>query len=76
LDIEAIVAELKGECERIEQVIGLLEQNTSIKKRVGRPPGSTTKPGQGPRGRLTAAGRRRLSELMKRRWAEKKRKAS
>ena len=71
LDIQIIVAELRSERDRIEQVIGLLEQDTPIKARVGRPPGSSTPTKPRPGG-LTPAGRRKLSAAMKKRWAQKR----
>jgi hypothetical protein len=78
LDIQSIVAELKGELTRIGEVIGLLENGTPVKKRVGRPPGSGAKKVQtkGPGRGLTPAGRRKLSEAMKRRWAQRRGTAS
>jgi len=74
LDIQSIVAELKGELTRIGEVIGLLEDSTPVKKRVGRPPGSAVAKVQtkGPGRALTPAGRRKLSEAMKRRWAQRR----
>ena len=74
MDIESIVAELKGEVARISGVIGLLEGNTPVKARIGRPPGSSsTKVRSGGKGRgLTPAGRRKLSAAMKRRWAQRR----
>jgi hypothetical protein len=78
LDIQTIVAELKGELTRIGEVIGLLEGNAPAGKRVGRPPASapakarTERRGRG----LTPAGRRKLSEAMKRRWAQRRGPAS
>ncbi len=74
MDIQSIVAELKGELTRIGEVIGLLEANAPVKRRVGRPPASAAAkaPTEG-RGRgLTPAGRRKLSEAMKQRWAKRK----
>jgi len=73
VDLEKIVAELKQEIERIGKAIGLLEQSEAPKKRRGRRPGiaasaSSNKP---KRKGLTAAGRKRLSEMMKKRWAER-----
>ncbi len=77
MDIEGIVEELRRERDRIEQVIGLLEQNLPTKVRLGRPPASAEAKLRSSRaGRLTPAGRRRLSEAMKERWAEKKRMGS
>jgi len=70
LDIQIIVAELKSERDRIEQVIGLLEQNTIIKTRVGRLQASG--PAKPRRGGITPAGRRKLSAAMKKRWAQKR----
>jgi len=77
LDLEKIVADLKQEMERIGRAIGLLEESAAPKRR-GRRPGSTaaassTKPR---RKGLTPAGRKRLSELMKKRWAERRKKQS
>jgi hypothetical protein len=77
LDIEGIVKELKSERDRIEQAIGLLEQNLPTKVRLGRPPASAeAKPPSSRADRLTPAGRRKLSEAMKKRWAKTKRKGS
>jgi hypothetical protein len=76
VDLEKIVAELKSEMDRIGRAIGLLETQEAPKRR-GRPPGSgmakaaSKKPGR--RG-LTPAGRKRLSEMMKKRWAERRMK--
>ena len=77
MDLDNIVAQLKSERDRINRVIGLLEGNTPPKTRVGRPPASaraTMQPRRG--GGLTPAGRRRLSEAMKRRWAQRRRSAT
>jgi hypothetical protein len=73
VNIENIVATLRSEFDRIGHAIGLLENNAPPKARVGRPPGSATK-NRGPKrsGGLTPAGRRKLSESMKRRWAQKR----
>jgi hypothetical protein len=80
LDLEKIVAELKQEMERIGRAIGLLEQSEAPKARRGRPPGaaaaSSTSSNKPRRRGLTAAGRKRLSELMKKRWAERKKRQS
>jgi hypothetical protein len=76
LDIQNIVSQLKSELTRIGEVIGLLEGNAKapVKKRVGRPGGSgAAKVKSRTRGRgLTPAGRRKLSQAMKVRWAQRK----
>jgi hypothetical protein len=75
LDLEKIVAELEQERDRLSQAIAVLKQRSSPesarKVAVGNGRRSAARRGRG----LTAAGRKRLSELMKKRWAERKRKA-
>jgi len=73
MDIEKIVAQLREEIGRLSQAIGLLEGDNPTKARVGRPPaaaGRSTRPQR--KGGLTPAGRRKLSEAMKRRWAQRR----
>jgi hypothetical protein len=72
-----ILAELRSERDRISQAISALEalEGTSAPRRSpGRPKTQTTQPKKR-RGGLTAAGRRRLSEMMKKRWAERRKNA-
>jgi len=76
LDTGRIVAELKTERNRLSQAItaleGLSPRTTARKSAVPhRAAGSKKK-----RGHLTPEGRKRLSESMKKRWAEKKKKGS
>jgi len=68
VDIARIVAELKEQRERLNQAILALESGES-----------SVAPRSAPRNnrrarRLTAAGRARLSEMLKKRWADAKRK--
>jgi hypothetical protein len=73
LDLEKIVAELEEERERLGQAIAILKQSNSTanapKTAGGNGRGSAVRRG------LTPAGRKRLSELMKKRWAERRRRA-
>ena len=73
MDIERIVEQLEQERDRISQAITLLKGVNS--------PGSTRKiaaangkSGRQRRGGMSAATRKRLSEMMKKRWAEKRKK--
>jgi hypothetical protein len=77
LDLNKLVADLTKERDRLGRAIAaLMGSALSVGgKRVGRPKGSTTKPKKQKRGGLTPEGRRRLSLAMKRRWAERKKKA-
>ena len=69
VDIARIVAELKEQRERLSRAILALESGESS----GAPRSLPTRNNRRAR-RLTAAGRARLSEMLKKRWAEAKRK--
>jgi len=75
LELARIVLELKNERDRISRAIALLENEaTRTTRRIARP--TKTAPSK-KRGRgLTPAGRKRLSEAMKKRWADRKKKNS
>jgi hypothetical protein len=75
LELDRIVAELEEERDRLDQAITLLREldhtATARKAIVTNGKVSTRSRARG----LTQAGRKRLSELTKKRWAERKRKA-
>ena len=68
MDVKRILAELRGEQTRITRAIAALEaiSTDGIKRAL------STTPKRRRRGRMTAAGRKRLSELMMKRWAQGK----
>ena len=73
MHIETILAELRAERDRIDQAISALQAVSSTEpRRVGRPPRAAEKPRR--RGRMSAAARRKLSRLLKQRWAQGKMK--
>ncbi len=73
MDLEKIVAELKTERDRIGRAVAaLLDEAKSAVSSATRKIVAPTRRGKG----LTAAGRRRLSEAMKRRWAERRTKGT
>ncbi|MGZ4835956.1 MAG: hypothetical protein ACXVZZ_09980 [Terriglobales bacterium] len=79
MDIQQILAGLHRERNRLNQAIAALEGlGSQPTGRRGRPPGRKQAKSARPRksGGITAAGRRRLSEMMKKRWAERKKKAA
>ena len=77
MDTQRIVSELKAERNRLDRAIAALDGDratpTTVAKRVISMDGA-----QAPKKRhhLTAAGRKRLSMLMKKRWAERRKKMS
>ena len=78
MDLQTILADLKRERARIDLAISALEGlGTGRGRGPGRPAGSLNKAGAGRRGRrhMSAAARKRISEMMKKRWAERKRAA-
>jgi len=76
LNIAEIVSELKTERIRIEGAISALEglshNGSTSRVRQNETPAVARKRGH----HLSAEGRRRLSELMKKRWAERRKRAS
>jgi len=73
MDTDRILAELRAERGRLDQAILALEAvNSTGRRRVGRPPGAARKASR--RGRMSAAARRKLSRLLKQRWAQGKMK--
>ena len=77
MDSQAIVKELKRERGRLDKAIVALEEtDSSPTPRMSSPATNLPAP-QSKRGRrLTPEGRKRLSDNMKKRWAEKRKKAS
>jgi len=76
VDIVAIVSELKKERDRLSRAIAALEGTDRARtgsKKLAAP--TLVKAKKGGRG-LTSDGRKRLSEMMKKRWAERRRKGT
>jgi hypothetical protein len=71
VDLSRIINELRAERARLDQAISALEGADSAGRR-GRAAGLRSVPRKRRRGHMTAAGRRRLSELLKKRWAQGK----
>jgi hypothetical protein len=72
VDVGSVVAELRNEADRISRALSAL---TGLGAAPGRKRRVRTKVGKSrakKRGGLTAAGRKRLSMLMKKRWAARK----
>jgi len=69
MNIQGILVELRVERDRIEKAIQALETFNSAGRRKAGPALRTT--GR-KRGRMSAAARRKLSRLLKQRWAQGK----
>ena len=75
MDIVAIVSELKRERDRLNRAIAALEGTDGARsdsRKRGAPSLVKEKKGR----HLSAEGRKKLSEMMKKRWAERRRKGS
>jgi hypothetical protein len=73
MNTNRILAELRVERDRIDQAISALEAvNSTGRRRVGRLPRAARKLRS--RGTMSAAARRKLSRLLKQRWAQGKMK--
>jgi hypothetical protein len=79
VDTSKILSELRGERSRIDQAIAALESLDRVAARKpGRKPATAAARPAAPakrRRRMTAAGRKRLSDMMKKRWAERRRQS-
>ena len=74
MDLQKIVSDLTAEKDRITRAIEALLE---LPSKRGPKKGVKSKSATGRRrGGMTPEGRRRLSEAMKKRWAERKRKKS
>ena len=71
MDIQSILGDLKKERERIDRAIAALEGLGGPRR--GRPAGSHAATKR-PKRHMSAASRKRISEMMKQRWAERKKK--
>ena len=77
MDTRRIVSELKAERNRLDKAITALGGASTTSAPVAVANDATSTNGtQAPRRHWTAAGRKRLSMLMKKRWAERRKKAS
>ncbi len=77
MDIQNVLADLKKERARLDAAIEALQGLSSGRKRgPGRPAGSgKAKVAAVRRRHMSAAARKRISDMMKKRWAERKKAA-
>jgi hypothetical protein len=80
MNVNEIVQQLRDERSKLDAAIQALEGvsggGSTLGKRRGRPPGSTNKAAAGAtrkRPPMSAAGRKRIAEAMRKRWAAAKR---
>ena len=68
MSVDEVVQQLKQQRSQLDAAIQALQGVTGGGKRRGRPPGHT-------RRTMSAAARKRISQAMKKRWAERRKKA-
>jgi hypothetical protein len=77
LDTQEIVRELKAERNRLDRAIAALDgTNTTRATLATHKPSGNGASAPRKRHRISAAGRKRLSMMMKKRWAERRKKNS
>src|SRR5271157_2434178 len=78
MDIQNLVSDLRSERARLDRAIAALESLSQPARRRGRPPKArqATPASSRKRGGITPAGRRRLAEMMRKRWATWKGKSA
>jgi hypothetical protein len=76
MDIKTILSELRSERQRLDQAISALEGLDGAGVRPRTPQAVAQRPQKArKRGAMSAAGRKRISEMMKARWAARRRAA-
>lgn len=73
MEVNRIVAELDQQIAKLREARALLAGERAGAKRRGRPPGKAARPKR--KHNLSAEGRRRISEALKRRWALRRKAA-
>ena len=77
MDTQRIVSELKAERSRLDEAIAALDGTNATRATIAlNEPSRNAASPKRKRHHLTAAGRKRLSMLMKKRWAERSKKNS
>ena len=77
MDIATILAELKKERDRLSRAIAALEGTDVVRTGSGKSAAPTLVIKKGKKGsHLSSEGRKRLSEMMKKRWAERRKKGA
>ena len=77
MDTTAILVELKKERDRLSRAIAALEGMDVVRTSSGKSAAPTLVVRKGKKGgQLSAEGRKKLSEMMKKRWAERRKKGA
>ena len=75
MDIAKFITDLKRERDRLERAIAALEDDSDGSSRTRSVTSASRSNSKSPQGRgITPEGRKRLSEMMKKRWAERRKK--
>jgi hypothetical protein len=76
VEVKKIIVELEEQIARLKEARSLLAGAETGAKRRGRPPGKPNAKGNGRKRHLTAEGRKRIPEALKRRWAARRKAAA
>ena len=74
MEVSRIIAEIDAQILKLQQARSLLAGTAIVRTGPGRPKG--TKSSGAPKRRLSAEGRKRIADAMKKRWAERRRQAA
>ena len=72
MEVKQIVAEIEKEIARLKEARALLAGEGTGRRKRGRPAGKASSTARGGKRRLSAEGRKRISEALKRRWAARR----
>ncbi len=76
MEVSRILAEIDAQISKLQQARALLAGPAPVRTGRGRPKGSKNAAPAAPRKRkLSAEGRKRIADAMKKRWAEKRKQS-
>ena len=77
MEVSRIISEIDAQIAKLQQARALLAGTVTARKGPGRPKGTKSAVAAAPRKRkLSAAGRKAISEAMKKRWAAQRKQSA
>jgi hypothetical protein len=75
VEVSRIIAEIDAQIVKLQQARTLLAGTQAVRLGPGRPKGTKTTP-TAPKRKLSAEGRKRIADAMKKRWAERRKQSA
>lgn len=76
MEVSRIINEIDAQIAKLQQARALLAGTVAVRTGPGRPKGSKNAAAAPRKRKLSAAGRKRISEAMKKRWADRRKQGT